>query len=244
MVVRGLSRLWFVVFAIVVVVSLFGGVYAVWSRKVGHTKKMGVSGGLTEKSPEGGGAMRLSFFPRGYPEGVGLYTIRGQLLSVAVTSQDDVTYLRFEIDIGGIDGATSRLAVLQRAVIGDGVAKVPLSKPARMNMTNRDGKEITRRTVSRLEKVDVARSYYSGQLNKSVTFVVVFSESRDKLEGYMNGRIAEAKNCDSVCRNRIKQIADGVVKSHAMMSPILEGRSDGAHVEIIPEIASVYVDEG
>lgn len=78
MVVRGLSRLWFVVFAIVVVASLFGGVYVVWSRKLGHTKKMGVSGGLTEKSLiEGEGAMRLSFFPRGYPEGVGLYTMGG-----------------------------------------------------------------------------------------------------------------------------------------------------------------------
>ena len=160
-----------------------------------------------------------------------------------MTSQGDVTYLRFEIGIGGIDGATSRLAVLQRAVIGDGVAKVSLSKPARINMINKEGKEVTRRTVSRLENVDAARNYYLGQLNKSVTFVVVFSESKDRLEGYMNGRIAEAKNCDSVCRNRIKQIADDVVRSHSMMSLILEGRTDGARVEIIPEIAGVYVDE-
>ena len=66
------------VFTIVVVVSLFGGVYAVWSRKLGHTRKTGVSGGLTEKSSiEGERAMGLSFFPRGYPEGVGLYMIRG-----------------------------------------------------------------------------------------------------------------------------------------------------------------------
>lgn len=243
MVVRGLSRLWFVVFTVVVVMSLFGGVYAVWSRKLGHIRKTGVSDGLTEKSSEGEGAMRLSFFPKGYPEGVGLYTIRGQLLSVAVTSQGDVTYLRFEIDIDGIDGATSRLTVLQRAVIGDGVAKVPLSKPARINMINKEGKEVARRTVSRLENVDVARNYYLGQLNKSVTFVVVFSESKDRLGDYMNGRIAEAKNCDSVCKNRIKQIADDVVRSHAMMSLILKGRSGSVRVEIIPEIAGVYVDE-